>query len=109
MTNITFYKKNGIVLGFEISGHTGKDDYGKDLLCCQISTIAQLAVVGIDEVKKVANFHEISDGYLKIRLNEKDASAEDVQLLFESCLQSLKSIVADEKKYAKLEVKNVKV
>ena len=109
MTNITFYKKNGLILGFEISGHTGKADYGEDLLCCQISTIAQLAVVGIDEVKKVKNFHEISDGYLKISLEEKDATNGSVQFLFETCLQSLKSIVADEKKYAKLEVKNVKV
>lgn len=109
MTNITFYKKNGLILGFEISGHTGKDDYGKDLLCCQISTVAQLVVVGIDEVKRINNFHEISDGYLKLRLDEKNADSDDVQLLFKTCLQSLKSIVADEKKYAKLEVKNVKV
>lgn len=109
MTNITFYKKNGLLLGFEISGHTGKEDYGKDLLCCQISTVAQLAVVGIDEVKGISNFHEISDGYLKLSIDEKNASQEDVQLLLKTCLQSLKSIVADEKKYAKLEVKNVKV
>ena len=109
MTNITFFKKNGFILGFEISGHTGKDDYGKDLLCCQISTIAQLAVVGIDEIAKEKNFHEISDGYLKIELREKEAQSEKIQFLFETCLQSLKSIVADEKKYAKLEVKNVKV
>ena len=44
MTNINFYKKNNLILGFEVKGHTGKDDYGKDLLCCQISTVAQLAI-----------------------------------------------------------------
>lgn len=109
MTKITFYKKNGLILGFEISGHTGKDYFGKDLLCCQISTVAQLAIVGIDEVVKINNFHEISDGYLKIMLKDKDASPKEIQTLFETCLQSLKSIIADEKKYAKLEVKNVKV
>ena len=56
MTTITFYKQNNLYLGFEVSGHTGKDDFGKDLLCCQISTIAQLAVVGIDEIEKKASF-----------------------------------------------------
>ena len=36
MTKITYFKKNNLYLGFEVSGHTGKDDFGKDLLCCEI-------------------------------------------------------------------------
>lgn len=107
MTNITFFKKNDLIIGFEVKGHTGKDDYGKDLLCCQISTVAQLAVVGVSEVAKINNFHEISDGYLKIKVEEKIAKLEKVQFLFETCFQSFKSIIVDEKKYAKMEVKNV--
>ena len=107
MTKITFYKKNKIFLGFEVSGHTGKDDYGKDLLCCQISTIAQLAIVGIDEVLKLKNFHEISDGYLKVSVENDVAENDKVQTLFNTCFESFKCIIYDEKKYAKLEVKNV--
>lgn len=107
MTKITFFKKNGLILGFEVSGHTGKDDFGKDLLCCEISTVAQLAVVGISEVAKLRNFHSISDGYLKIKLDEKIANNEKIQFLFETCYQSFQSIILDEKKYAKMEVKNV--
>ena len=107
MTKITFFKENEIFLGFEVSGHTGKDDYGKDLLCCQISTVAQLAVVGIEEVEKFKNFHEITDGYLKVKLDKKDAIDEKIQFLFKTCFESFKSIIQDEKKYAKMEVKNV--
>ena len=107
MTNITFFKKRNLILGFEVSGHTGKDEYGKDLLCCQISTVAQLAVVGISEVENIKNFHEISDGYLKVKLDEKVANSEKIQYLFEVCYQSFLSIIQDEKKYAKMEVKNV--
>ena len=107
MTKITFYKENEIIVGFEVSGHTGKDEWGKDLLCCQISTVAQLAVVGIEEIIKVKNFHEISDGYLKIKLDKNDAENEKVQFLFKTCYESFKSIIQDEKKYAKMEVKNV--
>lgn len=107
MTKITFYKENEIIVGFEVSGHTGKDGYGKDLLCCQISTVAQLAIVGIEEVAKIKNFHEISDGYLKIKLKKEDAENKKIQFLFETCLESFKSIIQDEKKYAKMEVKNV--
>lgn len=107
MTKIIFYKKNNIIIGFEVSGHTGKDDYGKDLLCCQISTVAQLAIVGIEEVLKKSAFHQITDGYLKITVNENVGKDENVQAIFKTCLESLKSIIIDEKKYAKLEVKNV--
>ena len=107
MTKITFFKKKNIYLGFEVKGHTGKDDYGKDLLCAQISTVAQLAVVGLKEVAKENCFCEISDGFLKLMLDEKKAISEKIQFLFLTCLESFKSIIIDEKKYAKLEVENV--
>ncbi len=107
MTKITFYKKNEVLLGFEVKGHTGKDIYGKDLLCCQISTVAQLAVVGIKEVDNLKCNFKIRDGYLKILLDEKDAKTDRIQFLFETCLSSFNSIIVDEKKYVKLEVENV--
>ena len=107
MTKITFYKENEVIVGFEVSGHTGKDEYGKDLLCCQLSTVAQLAIVGVEEVAKEKNFHEISDGYLKIKVQKEIAKSEKIQFLFETCYNSFKSIIQDEEKYAKMEVKNV--
>ena len=107
MTKITFYKKEDLIIGFEVAGHTGKDDYGKDLLCCQISTVAQLAIVGVCEVAKINCFKEISDGYLKIKVEPNIARDDKIQFLFKTCLESFRSIIIDEKKYAKLEVKNV--
>lgn len=107
MTNIVFYKKNNLIIGFEVKGHTGKDDFGKDLLCCQISTVAQLAVVGLNDIEGLKFFKEISDGYLKVSLDYKLADNKQVQYLFKVCLDSFRSIIIDEKKYAKLEVKNV--
>ena len=107
MTKITFYRNENLIIGFEVSGHTGKAERGKDLLCSQISTVAQLAVVGIKEVLKLNAFCEISDGYLKVKVNNKDAKEKEVQVIFETCLKSFKSIIIDEEKYAKLEVKNV--
>mgnify|MGYP001103549884 CR=1 FL=1 len=107
MTIISFYKKNNLFLGYEVKGHTGKADRGEDLLCCQISTVAQLGVVGVNEVEKANAFVEISDGYLKLSLNEKQANKREVQSILKTCYESFRSIVVDEKKYAKLEVKNV--
>ena len=106
MTNITFYKKDDLIVGFEVKGHTGKSEYGSDLLCCQISTVAQLAIVGMENLNK-PYFKEISDGYLKLKIDKKLAKNDNIQFLFKTCLDSFKSIIIDEKKYAKLEVKNV--
>lgn len=107
MTKITFYRNGDTIIGYEVCGHTGKDERGKDLLCAQISTVAQLGVVGINEVLKKNAFCEISDGYLKIKLDKKQASSSEAQAIFQTCLQSFQGIIVDEKKYAKLEVKNV--
>ena len=106
MTKITFYKNKNLITGFEVSGHTGKDDYGKDLLCAQISTVAQLAVVGVQEIGKTNAFVEMSDGYLKIKMDSRAAQSENIQFLMKTCLESFKSIIVGENKYAKLEVKN---
>lgn len=108
MTNITFYKKDNVIIGFEVFGHAGKNERnGHDLLCCEISTVAQLAVVGISEVAGIKKHHKIKDGFLEISLDYDVAKNEKIQFLFETCLQSFQSIIYDEKKYAKLEVKNV--
>lgn len=108
MTNITFYKKDNVIIGFEVLGHAGKNERnGHDLLCCEISTVAQLAVVGISEVEGIKKHHKIKDGFLEISLDYDVAKNEKIQFLFETCLQSFQSIIYDEKKYAKLEVKNV--
>ncbi len=106
MTKITFFKKEKTFIGFEVKGHTGKDEYGKDLLCCQISTVAQLAVLGINDVLKTKAFVEISDGYLVIKLGLKEAQEEKIKFLMETCYQSFKSIIQDEQKFVKMEVKN---
>lgn len=107
MTRITFFKKNDLINGFEVSGHTGKNKAGKDLLCCQISTIAQLAVVGIKEIANAEEFCEISDGFLKIIVNNKNANNTQLQFLLKTCLVSFQSVIQGEEKFAKLEVKNV--
>lgn len=105
MTKITFYKKEKIITGFKVVGHTGKDEYGKDLLCCQISTVAQLAVVGC-QVENLKPTLDIRDGLLNLRLSVQEASDDKIQFLFKTCLESFQSIIQDEKKFAKLEVKD---
>lgn len=106
MTNIIFNRKNGKIIRFKISGHTGKAEFGKDILCSAISSVLQSALVGITEIlnlePKVLKIH---DGYLEFELKDEDFENQSAQLLLETCLKSLKEIVKNEKKFVKLEEK----
>ncbi len=107
MTNIIFNRKNEKIVRYKISGHTGKAEFGKDILCAAISSIAQSALVGITEVLNIEpKVLKVEDGLLEFELNEKDYDNASVQLLLETCLKSLKEIVKNEKKFVKLEEKN---
>ena len=106
MTNITFYKNKEIITKFEVKGHTGKAEFGKDVLCAAISSVAQNAAIGITEVLKLDAILKISDGYLSLELKKQDFDDEKAQIILKTCLISLKEIVKNEKKYVKLEEKN---
>ncbi len=107
MTKIIFNRKNGKIIRFVISGHTGKADFGNDVLCSAISSVSQNALVGITEILKLEpKILKIKDGYLEFELEEKDYDNSSSQLLLETCLKSLKEIVKNDKKFVKLEEKN---
>ena len=88
-----------------MKGHTGKAERGNDLLCCQISTAAQFVATGVLEHIKTA-FVEISDGYLKVKLDIKDAKRQDMKCLMTTAYSSFQSILLGEEKFAKMEVQN---
>ena len=107
MTNIIFNRKNGKIIRFKISGHTGKAEFGKDILCSAISSVAQSALVGITEILNIEPLIlKVDDGYLEFELKQENFEDSSVQLLLETCLKSLKEIVRNDKKYVKLEEKN---
>ena len=44
MTNVTFFKRNGVYYGFKETGHTGYADAGQDILCSALSAMTMLIV-----------------------------------------------------------------
>ena len=110
MTSIKIFYKNNNIVSFEISGHTGYSDYGKDILCASISSFSQMAVLGITKVLHIKAIVNIDDkkGYLKLTL-PKDISEDDMQksqVLLKTMEQSLNDLTFNYGKYINLEVKN---
>ncbi len=48
MTEITFFKRNGVYYGFKESGHAGYADAGQDIVCAAISAMTMLIVNTIE-------------------------------------------------------------
>ena len=105
MTKIKFYKNKNNLIGFEISGHTGFAQSGKDIVCAAVSTASQMALLCLTDEIKIQPEVKISDGYLKVFVKEDDLDKIGVQLILKTCLNMLKTIEKDYKKNMKLEVK----
>lgn len=70
MTQVELYKDtNGNILGWQIKGHTGYAESGKDIICSAISTITQATIIQMDLLKLKFN-KIINNGYMKVMLDK---------------------------------------
>ena len=110
MIKITFYKNKNFLIGFEISGHSGYAEEGKDIVCSAVSSMAQMAVVGLIQVQnlKLNVKKNVKEGYLlcKFSKNIKENEMLKAQDMLETLKISLDDVVQDYKKFIKMEVKD---
>ena len=64
MTRCEFFTEDERITGFSVSGHSGYEEAGKDIVCAAIS-----AVVGMVE----ATINDVCGGKAKVRVKEADA------------------------------------
>ena len=110
MINIKFFKKNGIVLGFEISGHSGYAKSGQDIVCAAVSAVSQSTCLGVTDVLKINAKLKRDDniGYLYLRLPKdvEQTKMQNAQTLLVTMQQSLENIAFQFNDYIKMEVKD---
>lgn len=57
-----FFKKNGEVSGFKVSGHAGYDNFGRDIVCASVSSATMMTANLITEIFKYnANVSALDD------------------------------------------------
>ena len=110
MTKITLYKFKNFIIGFEVSGHSGYDDFGRDIVCSAVSTSSQQTVVGIKDVLNIKSDLRIDEkkAVLMFMLSKsiEESEIEKAQVFFETFRRTICDIEKQFKKYVKLEVKD---
>ena len=108
MTKIKFFKNNDIFTGFEISGHSGYAEEGKDIVCASISSISQSCALGLKKVLNINIEMKINEnrGYLKIELpnNLNKDLIDKSQILLNTMYLSIEDLLSGYSKYISMEV-----
>ncbi|MBS4535858.1 ribosomal-processing cysteine protease Prp [Clostridium sp. D2Q-14] len=71
MTKVEFFKNdNGDITRYIVDGHTGYDEYGKDIVCAAVSVLAQTGVISLIKVCDMSINYTIREGHIDVILPE---------------------------------------
>lgn len=105
MTKITVFKKDNLIVGYQIKGHSGFAQEGKDIVCSAISTATQMTLLGLTQVLNLKVEENIQDGFLSVLLQKNDWQNSFAQVLLETMEKSLEDISKNYAGYVKMEVR----
>ena len=103
MTKVEIFRKNGNIIGYKASGHSGYSEQGSDIICSAISTSLQMTLIGIQEVLKLKVDFKINDGFLDVDLkNISQDKLTQTNRLTEAMAIFLKELTKQYPKYIRL-------
>lgn len=78
MVKACFFSTEGLLTGFEISGHAGGIE-GTDIICAAVSSAAYMTANTILEILHLSPEVSLEDGFMKIVLKKEEAEqAQDI-------------------------------
>jgi len=109
MTKVEIFRKNGSIVGYKASGHSGYSEQGSDIICSAITTSLQMTLAGIQEVLKLEPKFKINDGFLDVDLrNISQNKFTEINILTESMALFLRELAKQYPKYIRLVEKEEK-
>jgi uncharacterized protein YsxB (DUF464 family) len=99
MIKITVLRKDQVILRIEVSGHSGYEIKGKDIVCAGVSAITVGSLNAIHQLTGKVPVHELDEqGYASITFNKNKQQ----QLIAQISLIQLQTIAENYKKYVKI-------
>jgi len=102
MISVEINKKKDKVNRIRISGHSGYERVGKDIVCAAVSSIVITSINAILSFKKTIEVTK-QDNPLEFRVLEQD---EITEKLIDNMINMLKEVEKEYKKYIRMEEKN---
>ena len=99
MIKITIQQKENEICSITISGHSGYEKSGKDIVCASVSSIAITTVNAILRIDSNALTYEESDGFLNIVMQKQ---SDIISLLITNMLDLLEELETQYSKYIKI-------
>ncbi len=106
MTKARFYKNKGLIIGFDLSGHTGFGVHGQDILCAAVSALSQSTCLGVLQVLNLEAKMKKDDEKGFLSLDLKHLSVQEIEIaqtLLITLEKTLKDISIGNEKYLKVE------
>ena len=94
-----------IPYSYEIKGHSGYAEEGRDVVCSAVSAISQTALLGLLKVCGIDVNYETRDGYLKVVLPENisEEKRQKAEVILLTMREGLKDVADGYPRFVKLE------
>ena len=100
MIKIQIKKKDNVIENILITGHSGYQEAGSDIVCASVSSICITTVNAIIRMDSNAIEYDEKEGYLTVDIKKHTTV---IDILIENMLELLNELEEDYKKYIKIE------
>ena len=97
MTRCEFFREGDRITGFSISGHSGYDEAGQDIICAYITGVVTMAEATINDVLGAKAKHRVKEDQARISLTLPTSCDEEesVQAVLTGMMMTLCSLRDD--------------
>ncbi|MCR5207825.1 MAG: ribosomal-processing cysteine protease Prp [Eubacterium sp.] len=78
MIRISFFKKGGMLTGFESKGHSQTAEYGSDVVCAFVSSACYMTANTVTEVMGLNADAFAEEGYMRLSIKDAPEKAQDI-------------------------------
>lgn len=104
MITVKVYSDNKRITGIEVSGHSGYEEVGKDIVCSSVSTAMILSINLLEKLN--ADIKYVSDEKIPLIsldiLSFDDSIEQIVQTILVNLIENLNEVSKNYKKYLKI-------
>lgn len=105
MITVTFFKSEGVLSGFKVSGHSGYSEQGSDIVCAAVSSATYMAANTITDIQQINADVTEHDSFMSLKLPQKEAP--DAHVILAGLELHLTALSEQYKKYIKVKISEV--